>query len=80
MVHIYPIYSNYEFHVFVATRIQFGCSFSPPHFTFSVQASTVTTLLQRLLTLLSVIHATYCILSVNEKFPVNQDELTHDKI
>ena len=30
-------------HDFVATRISFGCSLSPLHFTCSVQASTVTT-------------------------------------
>ena len=58
MVHIYSSYSNYEFllYDFVATRILFGCSLSPLHFICSVQASTVTTSLQQLLTLLSVIH------------------------
>ena len=58
MVHIYPSYSNNEFllYDFVATRISFGCSLSPLHFICSVQARTVATLLQQLLTLLSVIH------------------------
>ena len=57
MVHMYPGYSNNEFllYDFVATRISFGCSRSPLHFTCCVQASTVTTSLQHLLTLLSVI-------------------------
>ena len=58
MVHIYPSYFNDEFllYDFVATRILFGCSLSPLHFICSVQASTVTTSLQQLLTVLSVLH------------------------
>ena len=45
----------------VSTRVLFGCSLSPLHFICSVQASTVTNLLQQLLTLLSVIHVTHVI-------------------
>ena len=58
MVHIYPSYSNNEFllYDFVATQMPYGCSLSPLHFTCSVQASTVTTSLQQLLTMFFVIH------------------------
>ena len=64
MNHIYPCYSNNEFllYDFVATRISFGCSLSPLYFICSVQASTVTTSLQQLLSLLSVIHGIRCYL------------------
>ena len=41
---------------FVPIRVSFGCSLGPLHFICSVQASTVTTSLQQLLTLLLVVH------------------------
>ena len=47
-------------HDFVATRISFGCSLSPLHLTCSVQASTVITAQQQLLTLLSVLEHVTC--------------------
>ena len=55
---------SFLLHDFVATRISFGCSLSPLHFICSVQASTMTTSLQQLLTLLSVIHVIYTLVPI----------------